>query len=46
MQRLGVVRYDSATLHAELGKRFRLLDSNAKIHHTPFGTRIGSFQPL
>lgn len=35
---LDVVRYDSSTLHAEFGKRFRLLDSNAEIHHTPFGT--------
>lgn len=35
---LDVVRYDSASLHAEFGKRFRLLNSNSEIHHTPFGT--------
>ncbi|MSQ72719.1 MAG: class I SAM-dependent methyltransferase [Betaproteobacteria bacterium] len=35
---LDVVRYDTDTLHAEFGRRFRLLDSVKELHETPFGT--------
>lgn len=35
---LDVVRYDSASLHAEFGRRFRLLESRIETHQTPFGT--------
>lgn len=35
---LDVVRYDAQALHAEFGRRFRLLDTFTEAHHTPFGT--------
>ena len=35
---LEVVRYDAESLHAEFGLRFRLLESFAELHDTPFGT--------
>jgi len=35
---LEVVRYDTRSLHAEFGVRFRLLDSIKELHRTPFGT--------
>lgn len=35
---LDVVRYDSQTLHAEFGGHFRLMQSAAELHQTPFGT--------
>ena len=35
---LDVVRYDARQLHGAFGPRFRLLDSVAELHHTPFGT--------
>ena len=35
---LDVVRYDAASLHREVGNRFRLLDSRKELHETPFGT--------
>jgi SAM-dependent methyltransferase len=35
---LEVVRYDAASLHAEFGIHFRLLESLSELHETPFGT--------
>ena len=35
---LDVVRYNAGSLHAEFGRRFRLLESLKELHHTPFGT--------
>jgi 2-polyprenyl-3-methyl-5-hydroxy-6-metoxy-1,4-benzoquinol methylase len=35
---LDVVRYDGGSLHAEFGRRFRLVESLKELHHTPFGT--------
>ena len=35
---LDVVRYDADSLHAEFGRRFRLMESSKQLHHTPFGT--------
>ena len=35
---LEIVRYDSESLHAEFGVRFRLLESVKELHNTPFGT--------
>jgi len=35
---LDVVRYDSGSLHAEFGARFRLMESSKELHNTPFGT--------
>ncbi|MGA2879992.1 MAG: class I SAM-dependent methyltransferase [Bryobacteraceae bacterium] len=35
---LDVVRYDSDSLHAEFGARFRLIESSKEMHRTPFGT--------
>jgi SAM-dependent methyltransferase len=35
---LEVVRYDAESLHAQFGKRFRLLKSFKELHKTPFGT--------
>jgi SAM-dependent methyltransferase len=35
---LEVVRYDTESLHAEFGARFKLLDSFKELHGTPFGT--------
>jgi 2-polyprenyl-3-methyl-5-hydroxy-6-metoxy-1,4-benzoquinol methylase len=35
---LEVVRYDAESLHAQFGKRFRLLESFKELHETPFGT--------
>lgn len=35
--RLDVVRYDSDSLHAEFGKRFRLVESMTELHRTPLG---------
>ena len=35
---LDVVRYDSASLHAQFGRQFRLLESATELHQTPFGT--------
>lgn len=35
---LDVVRYDAGSLHAEFGKRFRLMGSSKELHRTPFGT--------
>lgn len=35
---LEVVRYDAASLHAEFGVRFQLLESSKELHGTPFGT--------
>jgi len=35
---LDVVRYDPDRLHNEFGARFRLVDSSAELHQTPFGT--------
>lgn len=35
---LDVARYDAASLHAEFGRHFRLLDSLKESHRTPFGT--------
>lgn len=35
---LDVLRYDAAGLHHEFGARFRLVESSAELHHTPFGT--------
>jgi hypothetical protein len=35
---LEVVRYETDSLHAEFGARFRLLDSFKELHGTPFGT--------
>ena len=36
---LEVHRYDSGSLHAEFGSRFRLVDSLKELHETPFGTK-------
>lgn len=36
---LDVQRYDSGSLHAEFGSRFRLVDSLKELHETPFGTK-------
>ena len=35
---LEIVRYDTESLHAEFGARFRLLESHEELHNTPFGT--------
>jgi hypothetical protein len=35
---LPVRRYDSATLAAELGPTFELLDAQSAIHHTPWNS--------
>ena len=35
---LDVVRYDPASLHAEFGASFRLMESSQELHRTPFGT--------
>jgi 2-polyprenyl-3-methyl-5-hydroxy-6-metoxy-1,4-benzoquinol methylase len=35
---LDVMRYDTASLHAEFGAHFRLLESSEELHQTPFGT--------
>jgi 2-polyprenyl-3-methyl-5-hydroxy-6-metoxy-1,4-benzoquinol methylase len=35
---LEVMRYDAESLHAQFGKRFRLLESFKELHETPFGT--------
>jgi SAM-dependent methyltransferase len=35
---LNVQRYDADSLHAEFGRRFRLIDSLKEVHQTPFGT--------
>jgi hypothetical protein len=35
---LDVVRYDAESLHAQFGKRFRLLESFKELHETPFRT--------
>jgi SAM-dependent methyltransferase len=35
---LDVMRYDAASLQAELGSRFRLIESSTEWHHTPFGS--------
>jgi len=35
---LDVMRYDSDSLHAEFGPRFRLIESSKELHRTPFGT--------
>lgn len=35
---LDVMRYDADSLHDELGKRFRLIESSMELHDTPFGT--------
>ncbi len=35
---LNVVRYDAASMHAEFGDDFRLVDSMDEQHQTPFGT--------
>jgi 2-polyprenyl-3-methyl-5-hydroxy-6-metoxy-1,4-benzoquinol methylase len=35
---LEVVRYDAESLHAQFGKRFRVLESFEELHETPFGT--------
>jgi 2-polyprenyl-3-methyl-5-hydroxy-6-metoxy-1,4-benzoquinol methylase len=35
---LDVMRYDAESLHAEFGRRFRLIESLEELHHTPFGT--------
>lgn len=35
---LDVVRYDAENLHGEFGPKFRLLDSVAEVHETPWGT--------
>jgi SAM-dependent methyltransferase len=34
---LDVVRYDPASLHAQFGPKFRLLDSRTELHKTPWG---------
>lgn len=34
---LDVARYDTASLHAQFGVRFRLLESLKELHETPFG---------
>ncbi len=34
---LDAVRYDAASLHAELGERFRLLTTQKELHQTPSG---------
>lgn len=35
---LDVLRYDAVGLHREFGARFRLVESSAELHQTPFGT--------
>jgi SAM-dependent methyltransferase len=35
---LNVQRYDAGSLHGEIGRRFRLIDSREELHQTPFGT--------
>jgi hypothetical protein len=35
---LDVMRYDSDSLHAEFGPRFRLIESLTELHRTQFGT--------
>ena len=35
---LDVVRYDSDSLQAEFGPRFRLVESLTELHRTPVGT--------
>lgn len=35
---LDVIRYDADSLHKEFGMRFRLVESSAELHQTPFGT--------
>lgn len=35
---LEVVRYDAESLHAQFGRRFRMLESFKELHETPFGT--------
>ena len=35
---LDVMRYDADSLHNEFGTRFRLVESSAELHQTPFGT--------
>ena len=35
---LAVARYSPASLHAELGQGFELVDSAGEAHHTPWGT--------
>ena len=35
---LDVARYDSESLHAQFGVRFRLVESSKELHQTPFGT--------
>ena len=35
---LEVVRYDTESLHAEFGARFRLIESSKELHQTPLGT--------
>lgn len=35
---LAVVRYSSSSLHAEFGKRFRLVETSSENHTTPSGT--------
>jgi SAM-dependent methyltransferase len=35
---LDVMRYDTDSLHAEFGTRFRLMESSKELHQTPFGT--------
>jgi 2-polyprenyl-3-methyl-5-hydroxy-6-metoxy-1,4-benzoquinol methylase len=34
---LDVMRYDAESLHNEFGRRFRLVESSAELHQTPFG---------
>ncbi|MGH9558332.1 MAG: class I SAM-dependent methyltransferase [Bryobacteraceae bacterium] len=35
---LDVARYDAPSLHAQFGRRFRLIESSKELHQTPFGT--------
>jgi 2-polyprenyl-3-methyl-5-hydroxy-6-metoxy-1,4-benzoquinol methylase len=35
---LDVIWYDSETLHAQFGAKFRLIESSKELHHTPWGT--------
>jgi hypothetical protein len=35
---LDVMRYDAESLHNELGRHFRLIESSKELHQTPFGT--------
>ncbi|HKF49602.1 MAG TPA: class I SAM-dependent methyltransferase [Terracidiphilus sp.] len=36
---LDVMRYDSATLHAEFGAKFKLVESVKELHETPSGSK-------